>query len=319
MRLHRDLHSLPADARGCVVALGNFDGVHRGHQAVIGAARAIARRDGVPLAVLTFEPHPRTLFNPGDPPFRLTPLRPKLRLLGGLGVDVALVVRFTRRLSLMPAESFARDVLIGQLAAHHIVVGHDYVFGHQRRGTPELLGGVAREGGFAFTCVDPVTRDGAPEVLSSTLVRRHLRSGDPAAAAEILGRPWEIEGRVRGGRRLGRTIGVPTANIALGAYLRPAFGVYACRAAIEEPGAAPRWIDAVANIGNRPTVDGTTELLEVHLFDFAGDLYGRRLRVALTAFLRPEEKFDGLAAMQAQIARDLDNARRVLATAPVAG
>jgi riboflavin kinase / FMN adenylyltransferase len=312
MRLFRDFHSLPAEARGAVVALGNFDGVHRGHQAVIGAARAIARADGVPLAVLTFEPHPRSLFNPEAPPFRLTPFRAKLRLLAALGVDLVLVMRFTRALSQLPAESFARDVLVDRLAARHIVVGYDYVFGHQRRGTPDLLGGVADSGGFAFTCVEPVSGDGEPEVFSSTLVRNHLRAGAPDKAAAILGREWEIEGRVRTGRRLGHTIGVPTANIALDAYLRPAFGVYACHVAIDEGGPAV-WRKAVANIGNRPTVDGTSELLEVHVFDFAGDLYRRRLRVALSAFLRGEAKFDGLPALQAQIALDLDAARAVLA------
>ena len=311
MRLYRDFHALPPDARGCVVALGNFDGVHRGHQAVIGAARAIARRDGVPLAVLTFEPHPRALFNPETPPFRLTPFRPKVRLLGELGVDLAFVLRFTRALSLMPAEGFARDVLIGQLGARHIVVGYDYVFGHQRRGTAELLGGVAKAGGFAFTCVEPVTGDGAPEVFSSTAVRTHLREGSPPKAAAILGRDWEIEGRVRRGRRLGHTIGVPTANIALDAYLRPAFGVYACHVGLDEAGAT-RWLDGVANIGIRPTVDGTGELLEVHLFDFIGDLYRSRLRVALAEHLRGEAKFDGLPALKAQIGKDLDQARALL-------
>ncbi|MGF1627361.1 MAG: bifunctional riboflavin kinase/FAD synthetase [Alphaproteobacteria bacterium] len=311
MRVHRDFHALPADARGCVVALGNFDGVHRGHQAVFGAARAIARRDRLPLAVLTFEPHPRALFNPEAPPFRLTPFRPKLRLMEALGVERAFVLRFTRALSLMPAESFARDVLIGQLGARHIVVGYDYVFGHQRRGTAELLGGVAEAGGFAFTCVEPVSGDSEPEVFSSTRARSHLRDGAPAKAAQILGRNWEIEGRVRTGRRLGHTIGVPTANIALDGYLRPAFGVYACHVALDE-GGATRWLDGVANIGVRPTVGGSGELLEVHLFDFAGDLYGRRLRVALAEFLRGEARFDGLPALKAQIASDMEQARALL-------
>lgn len=318
MRLFRDIHTLPTQARGCVLALGNFDGVHRGHQAVIGSARALARRDGIPLAVMTFEPHPRTLFNPDGPPFRLTPLRSKLRLMRDLGVDSLMALRFTRALSRMPAESFASAVLIEAINARHIVVGHDYVFGYQRRGSPAMLGELAAASGFGFTCVDPVSGSNDGETYSSTRVREFLQAGEPARAARILGRDWEIEGRVRVGRKLGRTIGVPTANIALGSYLRPAFGVYACRVA-QSDGDNTAWRPAVANIGNRPTVDGAGHLLEVHLFDFDGDLYGSHLRVALIEHLRGEVKFDGLPALRAQIARDADQARDLLARRDNAG
>ncbi|MEZ5667818.1 MAG: bifunctional riboflavin kinase/FAD synthetase [Alphaproteobacteria bacterium] len=312
MRLFRDFAALPAATRGAVVALGNFDGVHRGHQAVVNAARAAADRAGAPLAVLTFEPHPRRLFSPQAAPFRLTPLRAKLRLLADLGVEHVFALRFNRALSQMSAERFAQDILIQAISARHVVVGYDFVFGHQRRGNAELLGGVADAGGFEFTCVEPVSGGGRAETYSSTLVRRYLAGGEPARAASLLGRDWEIEGRVRMGRQLGRTIGVPTANIALGRYLRPAFGVYACHVGVPR-GGGTAWIPGVANIGRRPTVDGEGELLEVHLFDFAEDLYGQRLRVGLVDHLRGEAKFDGLPALKAQIARDMEQARQILA------
>jgi riboflavin kinase/FMN adenylyltransferase len=312
MRLFRDLDTLPPDTRGSVVALGNFDGVHRGHQAVIAAARAAAERAGAPLGVLTLEPHPRTLFSPDAEPFRLTPLRAKLRLLAVLGVDHVFALRFNRRLAQTRAEDFARDVLIRGLSVRHVVVGYDYVFGHRRKGTAELLGGVADAGGFDFTCVEPISGGGRPETYSSTLVRNYLTAGEPAKAAAILGRDWEIEGVVRRGRMLGRTLGFPTANLRLDAYLRPARGVYACRVMIEGTDRAG-WIPGVAYLGPRPTVDGAGDLLEAHLFDFSGDLYGRRLRVALVDFLREDRRFDGLPALQAQIAADGDRARQLLA------
>lgn len=312
MRLHRDLHTLPPETRGCVVALGNFDGVHRGHQAVIAAAMTLARRDSAPLAVLTLEPHPRTLFSRDAEPFRLTPLRAKLRLLAALGVDHVFALRFGWRLARTPAADFARDVLIRGLSARHVVVGYDYVFGHQRQGTAEMLGGVADAGGFEFTCVEPISGGGRAETYSSTLVRNYLKAGEPAKAAAILGRDWEIEGLVRRGQMLGRTLGFPTANLRLDSYLRPARGVYACRVAIEGTDRSA-WMPGVAYLGRRPTVDGEGDLLEAHLFDFSGDLYGRRLRVALVDFLREDRRFDGLPALQAQIAADGDRARQLLA------
>lgn len=312
MRLIRDVSSPPAGIRRSVLALGNFDGVHRGHQAVIGTARAMASREGAPLTVMTFEPHPRSLFNPSGPPFRLTPLRAKLRLMAELGVDAVVALRFNLALSMVPAETFARQVLIEALQARHIVVGYDYVFGHRRQGTPALLEELGAAHGFGLTCVAPAADSDDPEPYSSTRIRSHLQAGAPAEAAAILGRAWTIEGRVRLGRQLGRTIGVPTANIALYDYLRPAFGVYACTVTMDRDGFATAH-PGVANIGLRPTVDGTSELLEVHLFDYHGDLYGAHLRVALVDFLRGEVKFDGLPALKAQIGEDMVRARAVLA------
>lgn len=312
MRLIRDVSSPPPDVQGAVLALGNFDGVHRGHQVVIGGARAIADRIAAPLAVMTFEPHPRSLFDPSGPPFRLTPLRSKLHLMEELGVDALIALRFDLALSMVPAEQFARSVLIDALRARHIVVGYDYVFGHRRQGTPALLETLGAEHGFGHTCVAPAADTGDTEPFSSTLIRKHLQAGAPEKAAEILGRDWAIEGRVLLGRQLGRTIGVPTANISLRDYLRPAFGVYACEVVIDRDSNRPP-IPAVANIGRRPTVDGTGEILEVHLFDFDGNLYGAHLRVTLVAFLRGEAKFDGLPALKAQIDKDITQARELLA------
>lgn len=311
MRIFRHTAGLPADARGAVAALGNFDGVHLGHQAVIGTAAGVAGRAGAPLAVLTFEPHPRRVFRPGDPPFRLTPFRIKARQIEALGVDLLFVIHFDAGFAKRTAEAFVEEVLVRDLGVCHVVVGYDFVFGRGRGGDVGLLSAMSGRLGFGVTSVEPAA---GPEgaVFSSTRVRELLAAGRPRDAARVLGRPWEIEGRVEGGFRRGRTIGFPTANVALDDYLRPAFGVYAVRAGIDR-GVGTEWLPGVANLGRRPTVGGTAELLEVHLFDFAGDLYGRHLRVQLVDFLRPERKFDGLDALKAQIALDAEAARRYLA------
>jgi len=311
LRIFRHTSGLPPDARGAVVAIGNFDGVHLGHQAVLGAAVAKAHALDVPAAVLTFEPHPRMLFKPGSEPFRLTPLRPKSHAIEGLGVDVLIVLAFDRALSVKSAEAFVDEVLMIGMAASHVVVGTDFVFGHDRLGTADRLAEMGERAGFGVTAVAPVAGpDGT--VYSSTAIREALKAGEPRRAAVLLGRFWEIEGRVEHGDARGRQLGFPTANIGLGDYLRPAFGVYAVEAGIDH-GAATEWHRGVANLGRRPTVAGLVERLEAHLFDFDGDLYGRHLRVRLVEFLRPEKKFDGLDALRAQIARDSAEARTILA------
>jgi riboflavin kinase/FMN adenylyltransferase len=311
LRIFRHSSGLPADARGATVAIGNFDGVHLGHQAVIGAAVERARTLQAPAAVLTFEPHPRMLFKPDSEPFRLTPLRPKAHVLEELGVELLVVVAFDRALSLKSAESFVADELVAGMAVSHVVVGADFVFGHDRLGNVDRLAEMGGRFGFGVTALDPVAgQDGT--VYSSTAVRQALKSGEPRRAAALLGRPWEIEGRVEHGDARGRQLGFPTANVGLGDYLRPAFGVYAVAAGIDH-GTRTEWHRGVANLGRRPTVAGLVERLEVHLFDFDGDLYGRHLRVRLIEFLRPEKKFDGLDALQAQIARDCAQARAILA------
>ncbi|WP_119462259.1 bifunctional riboflavin kinase/FAD synthetase [Rhodospirillaceae bacterium SYSU D60014] len=319
MRLFRHYSEVPVEARGAVVALGNFDGVHRGHQAVIGEAARLAREARAPLAVLTFEPHPREFFQPDQPPFRLTPFRIKVRQLETIGVDYLFVLHFDAELARKSAEAFVVEVLGEGLEAAHIVVGYDFVFGHQRRGNAALLRDLAGPQGVGVTSVEPVTSESG-EVFSSTRIREHLRAGQPLKAGILLGRPWEIEGRVEHGDARGRLLGFPTANLALGDYMQPALGVYAVKAGIDE-GRGTVWRDGVANLGRRPTVGGERVQLEVHLFDFAGDLYGRHLRVALIDFLRGEKKFDGLESLKAQIAADTEEARRLMAayTGPAPG
>ena len=310
MRVFRHT-SATGDARGAVVAAGNFDGVHLGHQAVLAEGKALAKRLQAPFAVLTFEPHPRAVFQPGLPPFRLTPFRAKSLVLDSLGVDLLFTLHFDQAFAQKSAEDFVAEILVAGLGAKAVVVGYDFVFGHKRRGTPELLKTEGAKGGFYVQVVSPVAAAGGT-AYSSTQIREHLVAGRPRDAAALLGRPWEIDGRVDVGDKLGRTIGFPTANIALVDYLRPAPGVYAVRAGIED-GASVTWHDGAANFGWRPTVGGKDLRLETHLFDFSGDLYGKHLRVALIERLRAEQRFDGLDALKAQIAADCAQARQILA------
>jgi riboflavin kinase/FMN adenylyltransferase len=309
MRVFRHT-SATGEERGAVVAVGNFDGVHLGHQAVIAAAKETAAQAGARLAVLTFEPHPRSVFQPGAPPFRLTPFRAKARALEDLGVDYLFTLHFDLDFAKKSAETFVQAILVEGLGVKAVVVGYDFVFGNKRRGTPELLKAEGEQHGFSVRLIEPVTGPGGV-VYSSTQIREHLTAGRPRDAAALLGRQWEIEGRVEMGDRLGRTIGFPTANLSLADYLRPAAGVYAVRVGIED-GAATRWFGGAANLGWRPTVGGKDLRLEAHLFDFDDDLYGKHLRVALIEHLRPERRFDGLDALKAQIAADCEKARAIL-------
>jgi len=314
MRILRHHDEVPPDCRGGAVALGNFDGVHRGHQAVIRTARDIAPKlnDGLggPLGVMTFDPHPRRLFQPDAPPFALSALRTKAHRIEDLGADFLYVQHFDRTFASHPAEWFVETVLARNLGVRHVVIGEDYHFGQGRRGNATLMRAMATDLGFGVTTVAPVTDSGG-QVLSSTRVREALEAGRPEEAARVLGQPWEVESRVEHGDARGRTIGFPTANLRLGEHLRPALGVYAVRAGVDT-GPETVWHDGVANFGRRPTFDATDPLLEVHLFGFDGDLYHQHLRVRLVAFLRPERKFDGLEALKAQIGADADAARRLL-------
>jgi len=314
MRIFRHAAAAGRD-RGAVLAIGNFDGVHLGHQTVIAEAHWRARAAGTRFAVMTFEPHPRSVFQPGAAPFRLTPFRDKARLLAELGVELLVAHRFDLRFAQKSAEDFVSEVLVEGLGARHVVVGYDFVFGNRRRGTPALLRTEGERLGFGVSVVDPVT-SASGAVYASTRIRDDLVAGRPRDAAALLGRPWEVSGRVMTGDRLGRTIGFPTANVGLRDYLRPAAGVYAVRVGIEERGGIG-WHDGAANLGWRPTVGGRDLRLEAHLFDFAGDLYGRRIRIAFIAHLRPEQRFSGLDALKSQIAEDCRHARAVLAGAAV--
>lgn len=307
MRLFRHFAELPAAVRGGVVALGNFDGVHLGHQAVIGQALALAKQLGAPAGVMTFEPHPRSVFVPDQPPFRLTPFRIKARLIEALGVDFLLMQHFDKAFASHSAEDFIEEVLIKGLGVRAVVVGYDFCFGKGRLGSVGMLRGRSE---FETVSVDAQSGpDG--QTYSSNLIRQSLLDGKPDIAARVLGRPWEIEGRVETGDQRGRTIGFPTANLHLSDYMRPAIGVYAVRAGIDRGGATV-WHDGVANLGRRPTFDKQDVILEAHLFDFDGDLYGRHLRVALAGYIRAERKFDGLPALKEQIARDCETARAIL-------
>jgi riboflavin kinase/FMN adenylyltransferase len=310
MHLFRHYQEFPAELRGSVVAIGNFDGVHRGHQIVVAEAMAQARRLGAPVTVLSFEPHPRSVFRPEDPPFRLTPFRIRARLLEALGVDIHVVLHFDAAFARMTADEFVREVLVRGLGVRHVVIGYDFCFGYKRQGNAETLIGFGEAHGFGVSIVTQAS-DESGGVYSSSRARTLLHEGRPREAAEILGRPWEIEGRVEHGDKRGRTLGYPTANIDLDGYLRPAFGVYAIRAGIDE-GPEIVWHDGVASLGLRPMFQLDRPLLEAFLFDFSGDLYGRHLRVQLVDYLRGEQKFESLDALIAQMDRDSARARALL-------
>jgi len=301
----RTWRDLPGALRGASVALGNFDGVHRGHAHVLRAAHAA--RPGARLAVLTFEPHPRELFRPEDPPFRLTLEKERQDALASLGVEILYEIPFDRAFSQLSAEAFVADVLHGGIGAAHLACGADFAFGHRRGGDVPFLAGRAEALGMGLTIVPSLTDGQGP--ISSTRIRRLLQDGYPERAAADLGRPWAIRGVVSHGDKRGRTIGFPTANVPLGRHLEPTRGVYAIKACLPDGSAVP----GVANIGRRPTVDeGLESRVEAHLFDWDGDLYGQELAVALHAFLRAERKFDSFDDLRAQIASDAALARSLL-------
>jgi riboflavin kinase/FMN adenylyltransferase len=304
-RVWTDWHALPEAARGGTVALGNLDGVHLGHRAVLAAAHS-ARPD-LPLAALTFEPHPREHFRPQDPPFRLTLLPAKAAALAAAGCAHVHAVPFDAALAAMGAEAFCDTVLHGALGARHLACGADFAFGHRRGGDTAFLARWAESRGIGLTIVPPVADAAGP--ISSTRIRRALQDGYPERAAALLGREWEVRGEVFHGDRLGRELGWPTANVWLGRHLEPARGVYAVVAALPDGGLVP----GVANVGRRPTLGGDPETrLETHLFDWSGDLYGQEIGIRLHRFLREDATFDGLEALKAAIANDAAQARAVL-------
>ncbi len=298
---------LEPDQRGGSIALGNFDGVHRGHRQVIAdAARAAALH--IPLAVVSFEPHPRRWFQPGAEPFRLLTSDQLGRVLADLGVDRLHILPFDAELAGLSDEAFARDVLAEGLGAQHVAAGFDISFGAGRTGDPSSLRRYGERFGFGVSIAEPIA-DADGGKCSSSAVRQALRDGDPRHAARLLGRPFAIEGVVVHGDQLGRTIGFPTANISLEDYVRPLFGIYAARSRLADG----REIPGVGYIGRRPTVvDGVDERLEVHLFDFDEDLYGQTLEVELTDLVRGDRKFDSLDAMIAQMQLDAVRARDLL-------
>jgi riboflavin kinase / FMN adenylyltransferase len=310
MSLHviRGWRDLAPGEKGASLALGNFDGVHRGHQRVIADAARAARALGVPLGVVTFDPHPRRWFNPAAQPFRLSTLDQQERVLAGLGVDRLHILSFDAGLAELSDEAFAREVLAEGLGARHVAAGFDISFGRGRTGSPDALGGYGARFGFGVSIAQAVD-DGSGLKCSSSAVRQALRDGNMRRVCALLGRPYAIEGVVVHGDQLGRTIGFPTANISLEDYVRPAFGIYACRTRLADG----REVASVGYIGRRPTVvDGVDERLEVHLFDFDEDLYGQTLEVDLVELVRGDRKFDSLDGMVVQMQKDAADARNLL-------
>lgn len=308
MRVFRHWNELPPELRGGAVAIGNFDGLHRGHEHLIGLAREAAARSGAPSGVLTFEPHPRRLFRPADPPFRLSPFRMKMRRLAELGLDFAVVLHFDQSFASTSAESFIAEILQAGLGVSHVVVGEDFRFGHKRGGDVAMMRAAGIEVTAAFAVCDETA-----EPISSSRIRALLADGRPREAARLLGRVWETEGRVQKGDQRGRELGFPTANIPPDVdTLQPKFGVYAIEAQNEDAPGSP-WVAGVANWGIRPMYALETPLLEAHLFDFSSDLYGKHLRIRWVEYLRGEAKFDGIDALIDQMNRDSEAAKAALA------
>lgn len=313
MKIVHGWKGLAASDRGAAVALGNFDGVHRGHQRVIDEARAAAAQLGAPLGVISFEPHARMHFQPDAPPFRLMNAGQLARTLEGVGADRFYLLPFGVEMASFSDHDFVRDVLVNGLGVRHVAVGFDITFGRGRTGDPDAMRRYGQEYGFTVS-VAQALEDGQGKI-SSTTAREALRDGRPDRAREIMGRPFAIEGVVQKGRQLGRQLGFPTANVPLGDYVAPRFGVYATRTRLGDG----RELDGVANIGVNPTTGEVAPRLEVWLFDFNADIYGETIETDLVAFLRPEEKFSTIEAMVEQIHEDERNAKRILAAERDAG
>jgi riboflavin kinase/FMN adenylyltransferase len=297
---------VPAHLRGGIVALGNFDGFHLGHQAVIGRAIERARTEGRPAIVATFDPHPKRYFQPQSGHFRLTTLDQRQRLFAAAGADAMLVFRFDAALAGLSARQYAERQLVGIIGVGGVVTGNDFTFGKSREGDVAMLAALGSELGYSAEVVAPVMLDG--DTVSSSRIRQYLRDGDPRGAAKLLTRPFAIEGPVRHGAKLGRKLGYPTANMDLANYLRPAYGIYAVRGRLADG----RVLDGVANLGIRPSFDPPEELLESYFFDFQGDLYDQVIEVSLIEYLRPEAKFDSMDALKVQMDADAAKARALL-------
>ena len=302
---HRD--PMPEALRGAVIALGNFDGFHRGHQAVAGEAIRWAQAQGRPSIIATFDPHPVGFFRPDAPPFRLTTLEQRQELYLAAGATAMLVFHFDAELAGTSAEDFIRAILIDRFGAHGVVTGGDFTFGKGAKGNVDLLRTLGSTLGLESRVVDAV--EAGDEVVSSSRIRTALREGDPQLAASLLTRPFAIRGIVEHGDKRGRTIGYPTANLTLEHYLRPKYGIYAVTGRILATG---QFLQGAANIGIRPQFEPPKELLEPFFFDFSGDLYGQEIEIAFHHFLRGEAKFNSLDALMAQMDQDCEQARRLL-------
>ncbi|KQV55721.1 MULTISPECIES: bifunctional riboflavin kinase/FAD synthetase [unclassified Caulobacter] len=304
--------NLPPEERGASVALGNFDGVHRGHQQVIAQAAKAALAGKTPLGVVSFDPHPRRLFRPSEPAFKLMTHGQQARALGGLGVDLFYLLPFDFEMASFGDREFVEKVLVEALAVKHVAVGFDISFGRGRSGSADLMRTYGAEYGFTVSVAEPVAEfsaGGDGEKFSSTGVRDALRDGHPEQAARILGRPFAIEGVVRRGQQLGRQLGFPTANVEVEDYVVPKLGVYATRTRLPDG----REVPGVANLGNNPTTGEVETRLETWLFDFDEDLYGQVIETDLIAFLRPELKFDSIDLLVQQVLKDEQAARAIVA------
>jgi riboflavin kinase / FMN adenylyltransferase len=293
----------PGPLAGAVVALGNLDGVHLGHQALIAEAKRLAAMRGGPAAALTFEPHPRTFFNRAAPVFRLSPEPSKLALLRCFGLDGAIVLPFDQALAALSPEAFVDELLVRRLRLGGLTVGQGFRFGKGREGSPERLRELGSAHGLTCTIVADITADGA--AVSSTAVRERLEAGDVEGAERLLGYRWFVAGEVRHGEKRGRQLGFPTANLRLGDDCRLRHGIYAVRASLPEG----RIADGVASFGRRPTFDNGAPLLETYLFDSVGDLYGQALQVEFVAWIRGEERFDSVDALVGRMRLDSAKAR----------
>ena len=305
MELLRGQAHLPRRHGGCVVTIGTYDGLHLGHQALVDRLRSHAQRLAQPAVMLTFEPMPREFLSPADPPARLTTFRERWRILCGMGVDYLWLLRFDEALRNLSGEDFAR-LLVHRLRPSVVVVGHDFRFARKGEATAAALAAAGERLGFAVDVVPAVTLAG--ERVSSSGVRAALAGADFARAQRWLGRPYSMRGRVIGGRRLGRDLGFPTANLALGRRRAPVAGIFA----VQVHGVASGTLPGVASLGTRPTIGGGEALLEAHVFDFSGDLYGREIEVEFAAKLREEQRFASLEALTVQMERDAADARRIL-------
>lgn len=297
---------IPEALRDSIVALGNFDGFHLGHQAVVGRAVARGFHERRPVVVATFDPHPVRHFQPDAPPFRLTTLDQRERLFAHAGADAMLVFQFNAELAATTAQDFVAELLAKQIGASGVVTGEDFTFGYKRGGNAQVLRELGAEHGVAAEAVAPVSLEGEP--VSSSRIRDALKAGDPGTATHLLTRPFAVEAVVQHGDKRGKALGYPTANVTLGSYQRPAYGIYAVRVRLDDDSEH----DGVASLGIRPSFEPPVELLEAHLFDFDGDLYGRTIEIALHTYIRPEQKFDDMAALTARMDEDSLAARRLL-------
>ncbi len=297
---------VPQRLRGSILALGNFDGFHLGHQAVVNRAIARGFHERRPVIIATFDPHPVRFFKPDVPTFRLTSLDQRERLFDQAGADAMLVFQFDADLAATGAEEFVSEILAERVGAAGIVTGTDFTFGRGRSGSAEVLRELGEEHGITAEALAPVLLDGEP--VSSSRIREALAAGDPGTATHLLTRPFAVEAVVEHGDGRGRDLGYPTANLSLGRYQRPAYGIYAVRVRLDDGSEHA----GVASFGVRPTFEPEKELLEAFLFDWSGDLYGRTIEVSLIAFIRPEEKFDSAEALVSQMREDEAKARRLL-------